>query len=87
MPMSAERRPSPDYLTVPQVAKILGVSRRTVQNWVNDGKLPADLLGTSSDFFIPTEALVSVLTFREGALAVRRLLEKRNLNPDEVCKP
>lgn len=30
----------PDLMTVPQVAKTLGVADETVRTWINDGRVP-----------------------------------------------
>jgi excisionase family DNA binding protein len=36
---------APRLLTINDVAQLLGVSQRTVQRWVSDGRLPAIQLG------------------------------------------
>jgi len=32
---------SPDYLTSARVARILGITKRTLHNWIKAGKIPA----------------------------------------------
>ncbi len=34
-----------EYYSVEEVAELFGVSRRTVRNWINEGKLEAYIVG------------------------------------------
>jgi len=43
--MSENEKSVQEYLTPVMLAKILGVKVRSVQNWVNAGKLPAIKIG------------------------------------------
>lgn len=47
------------YLTIPELAKILGVSRMTVYNWVKKGHIPATKVGRT--YIITDEALNDIL--------------------------
>lgn len=49
-------------LTVEELAKLLGVTRKTYYNWVNKGKVPqnqlvvmADIFGVSIDYLLETK--------------------------------
>ena len=44
------------YMSVPQLAKILGVSRVTVYKWVKDGVIPATKVGRT---YVITDQIVS----------------------------
>jgi len=41
--MTVMRHPgqAPDYLTSARVARILGITKRTLHNWIKAGKIPA----------------------------------------------
>jgi excisionase family DNA binding protein len=47
------------YLTVPQVAKRLQVSRQAIYNWITEGKLKAVRIGTA--LRIPESALLEFI--------------------------
>lgn len=53
----------PPVLTVARVAAIAGVSRRTVRQWVADGKLPAKRMqqNGSARLYFDTEAVLRAL--------------------------
>jgi len=74
--MSKER-----YLTVPELARILGVSRVTVYNWVKKGTIPAARAGRN--YIITDETLneifggsLTVDKKRQIAAAVRRTVQE-----------
>lgn len=58
---------SPDNLTTEQAAAVLGVSRPTIVRMIEDGKLPARMVGTHRRL-----ALGDVLAYRELSTKRRR---------------
>jgi excisionase family DNA binding protein len=52
----------PEHLSLPETARVLGVSEKTVRRWIRDGKLPATRLATFHGHFrIPREAVLAQL--------------------------
>jgi excisionase family DNA binding protein len=58
-----------EYYSVEEVAELFGVSRRTVRNWINEGKLEAYVVGGR---------LIRVLPSSLDALAVPIHRRSRN---------
>lgn len=55
-----------DYLTVPEVAKILKSSEDTIRDWINNGQLTASNLGTERNrYFIQRDELNRFLMLRQ----------------------
>jgi DNA-binding transcriptional MerR regulator len=56
---SAER--SQDYLTTARVARILGITKRTLHNWIKSGKVPGPEANPSNGYLQWTMADVEVV--------------------------
>ena len=48
-----------NYITIPQLAKLLGVSRVTIYNRVKKGQIPAERIGR--DYFITDQTVQEIL--------------------------
>ncbi len=53
------------YYTVEEAAKILKVTKRTVNTWVKDGRIRASKLANNKNIRISEEALQAFLTATE----------------------
>jgi excisionase family DNA binding protein len=49
----------PQYVTVPALARALGLHRRTVYNWVREGRIPSERVGRMH--LIPASLLATLL--------------------------
>jgi excisionase family DNA binding protein len=59
MALGGEVMPPKKYLTIPELARMLGVSRITVYNWVKKGVIPATKVGRT--YIITDETLNEIL--------------------------
>ena len=55
----------PDRLSLPEAARVLGVSERSVRRWVKDGTLPAERLTTQQRHIRIARSDVEALLVRE----------------------
>lgn len=61
--------PLNDPLSTPEAARLLGVSKRTVQVWISKGQLPAiQFPGVTGAFIIEREAVMTLLAERTALL-------------------
>ncbi|MDD5094248.1 MAG: excisionase family DNA-binding protein [Dehalococcoidia bacterium] len=63
-----------DFLTVPQAAEVIGVSRITAWQWVKEGKIPALILGGKS--LIPRATAEAFKRKRDFDAEERRIQKK-----------
>jgi excisionase family DNA binding protein len=61
------------YMSVPQLAKILGVSRVTVYKWVRDGVIPAAKVGRT---YVITDKTVNEIIGRSVSPSGERQIEQ-----------
>ncbi len=81
----------PSYYTVEDVAKITGLSTRTIRNYLKDGKLQGKKIGVQWRF--TEENIKNLFTFQEVADSMSEakhqmvfdFLQKRNIEKAEVC--
>src|SRR5581483_11075504 len=71
--MAVERR---DYVTVPEGAALLGVSRSTLRRWIEQGRLPARRFGRRR-VLIKRHDLARLLAPAPGAVASRTRKQER----------
>jgi predicted site-specific integrase-resolvase len=56
---SAER--SPEYLTTARVARILGITKKTLHNWIKSGKVPGPEVNPDNGYLRWTMSDVEVV--------------------------
>jgi len=87
--MTTARRPmaSPRYLTIPELAKVLGVSRIAIYNRVKKGQIPATKIGRT--YVIMDQEIADILgkeATREGKKRIDAAVRKTVQEYGEVLK-
>jgi len=79
--------PRKQYITIPELAKLLGVSRITIYNRVKKGEIPATRIGRT--YIIDDQTIKDILgkeVTTEGAKRIDAAVRKTVLEYGEVLK-